>query len=207
MMTYLLLFWEFFKTGLFAIGGGLATVPFLRDIALSYPEWYDLDLLGNMIAISESTPGPMGVNMATYVGYHVGSQMFGIPGGIFGGIFTTFGLVLPSVIIIVLISKALEKFKSSPLVGSAFYTIRPAVTGMIISVGITMLKPALLDIDFSTLAEFKQQLDAVGVLGAIDWKAVVLFAVLMVVTNIKKIKVHPIIYIIAAGVCGAVFSM
>ncbi len=206
-MTYLLLFWEFFKTGLFAIGGGLATVPFLRDIALSHPEWYDLELLGNMIAISESTPGPMGVNMATYVGYHVGSLMFGIPSGIFGGIFTTFGLVLPSVIVIVFISKVLEKFKSSPLVESAFYTIRPAVTGMIISVGITMLKPALLNIDFSTLAEFKEQLSSAGIWGAIDWKAIVLFIVLMVVTNIKKLNIHPILYIIAAGVCGAVFSM
>lgn len=207
MITYLLLFWEFFKTGLFAVGGGLATVPFLKQISMAHPEWFDLDLLGNMIAISESTPGPMGVNMATYVGYHTGSSVFGIPGGILGGIVTTFGLVLPSVVIIVLISKVLAKFKSNPLVDSAFYTIRPAVTGMIISVGITMLKPALLNTAFSTFTEFKNQLSTVGIINIIDWKAVVLFIILMIATNIKKIKLHPIIYILAAGAIGALFKM
>ncbi|MBS6641206.1 MAG: chromate transporter, partial [Clostridiaceae bacterium] len=106
-MIYLQLFWEFFKTGLFAIGGGLATIPFLRDITLKYP-WFTPEDLLDMIAISESTPGPMGVNSATYAGFHAA----GLP----GALAATFSLVLPSVIIIILVSRALTRFRDSKLV-------------------------------------------------------------------------------------------
>ena len=91
-MIYLLLFWEFFKTGLFAVGGGLATLPFLTQMSVSHPDWFTTQMLADMIAVSESTPGPIGVNMATYVGYTVA----GIP----GAIVATCSLVLPSLIII-----------------------------------------------------------------------------------------------------------
>ena len=100
-MIYLLLFYEFFKVGLFAIGGGLVTIPFLFDLAEQYP-WFTASELADMIAISESTPGPLGVNMATFAGYKAG--------GILGAISATFGLVCPSLIIIMLISKLLKKF-------------------------------------------------------------------------------------------------
>ena len=95
-MILLQLFWEFFKTGLFAIGGGLATVPFLQDISAK-TGWYTAGQLADMIAVSESTPGPMGVNMATYVGFTVGSQELGGPVmGIVAAIIATLGLVLPA---------------------------------------------------------------------------------------------------------------
>ena len=97
-MIYLQLFWEFFKTGLFAVGGGLATLPFLQQIAARYP-WFTPDDLLNMIAVSESTPGPIGVNTATYAGFHAA----GLP----GALTATFALVLPSVVIIMLVSRAL----------------------------------------------------------------------------------------------------
>ena len=92
-MIFLQLFWEFLKTGLFAVGGGLATLPFLKAITHKYP-WFTANDLMDMIAVSESTPGPMGVNSATYAGFHAA----GLP----GALTATFSLVLPSVIIIIL---------------------------------------------------------------------------------------------------------
>ena len=100
-MIYLQLFFEFFKAGLFAIGGGLATIPFLTDIG-QRTGWFTSGELANMIAISESTPGPMGVNMATYVGFHTG--------GIAGGVIATLGLVCPSILVILVIAGFLKKF-------------------------------------------------------------------------------------------------
>ena len=99
MTTLLLLCWEFFKTGLFAVGGGLATLPFLTQIQARYG-WFSADMLANMIAISESTPGPIGINMATYVGYTTCAALGGVPLGILGALLATFFLVLPSVIVI-----------------------------------------------------------------------------------------------------------
>lgn len=142
MNTLLLLFLEFFKTGLFAVGGGLATVPFLYEM-IDKHHWFTSEMLTNMIAVSEATPGAMGVNMATYVGFHTS-------GSIFGGVTTTLGLVAPSIIVICIIAQFLKKFKSSQLVQNAFYGLRPAVTAMIASAGLgifmtTMLKDGVLD--------------------------------------------------------------
>ena len=102
-MTYLLLFYEFFKTGLFAVGGGLATLPFLYDMAARHPEWFTTSQLADMVAVSESTPGPLGVNMATYVGF--------ITGGIPGALVATIGLVTPSIIIILIVAAFLKRFR------------------------------------------------------------------------------------------------
>ena len=121
---YWTLFWEFFKTGLFALGGGLSTIPFLYEMMEKY-HWFTQTDLMNMIAVSESTPGPIGVNMATYVGYHVAGN------SILGGVVATVGLVAPSVIIICIIAKALSIVKDSIWVKRAFEGLRPAVTAMI----------------------------------------------------------------------------
>ena len=120
MMSLLILIFEFFKIGLFSIGGGLATLPFLYRLADKYP-WFSAKQIPDMIAVSESTPGPLGINMATYTGFQ--------HSGVIGSIAATFGLVLPSVIIIILISKVLEKFRSNKYVEYAFYGLRPAVLG------------------------------------------------------------------------------
>ena len=193
-MTYLLLFIEFFKTGLFAIGGGLATIPFLREMCHTHPTWFNEELLGNMIAVGESTPGPIGVNMATYVGYTVGYGEHGLWGGILGGVITTFGLVLPSVIIIIIVAKLLTAFKENKLVARSFYSIRPAVVGMIASAAITMIKSGIFTKDGN-------------ILQSIDIKAAVLFVLLLAATNYKKTKkLHPIFFILIAGVIGAVFK-
>ena len=114
-MTYLVLFLEFFKIGLFAVGGGLATLPFLSELAGKYT-WFDEAMLGNMIAVSQSTPGPIGINMATYAGFNAA--------GILGGIIATVGLVTPSVIVIIIVAHVLNKFKKSQVVQAIFYALR-----------------------------------------------------------------------------------
>ena len=114
-MTYLRLFWEFFKTGLFAVGGGMATVPFLKNIGLA-TGWYSQTDLMNMLAVSESTPGPIGINMATYVGFTVA----GIP----GAVIATIGEVTPSIIVILIVAAMLTKFRNSNYVENAFYAAR-----------------------------------------------------------------------------------
>ena len=135
-MTFLLLFIEFFKTGLFAIGGGLVTVPYLYEMANKYP-WFTPQQLTDMIAISESTPGPIGVNMATYAGFNAG--------GIIGAIIATLGLIMPSIIIILIVARILAKFRENKFVNYAFYGIRPAVAGMILSVWFGLFKMCLIN--------------------------------------------------------------
>lgn len=122
MNKLIILIIEFFKIGLFAIGGGLATIPFLKEFGLNY-QYFNLDILIKMIAISESTPGPVGVNMATYVGT--------IVAGYLGGIIATLSLVLPSIIIICLISKFLKNAKDNQKINNIFYLLRPMVIALI----------------------------------------------------------------------------
>ena len=135
-MIYALLFFEFFKIGLFAIGGGLVTVPFLFDLAEHYP-WFNASDLADMIAISESTPGPLGVNMATFAGFKAA--------GVSGAVTATFGLVLPSVLIIIALSRLLKKFRDNPLVCSILSGIRPAVIALILFAGVEIAKLAVVD--------------------------------------------------------------
>ena len=130
-MIYLELFLRFFQTGLFSVGGGLATLPFLYEIS-NQTHWFSHADIADMIAISESTPGAIGINMSTYAGY--------ITGGIFGGILATLSLAMPSVIIILIIARLLEKFENNPYVAKAFYGLRPASIAMISAAGINVVK-------------------------------------------------------------------
>lgn len=141
-MIYLQLFYEFFKIGLFAIGGGLATLPFLYNLS-DKTAWFTHAQLADMIAVSESTPGAIGVNMATYVGYQTA--------GFFGGVIATIGLVLPSIIIILIIARILNKFKDNKYVQGAFLGLRPASLAMIAAAGISVAKVALFK-DASSIA-------------------------------------------------------
>ena len=197
-MIYLRLFWEFFKTGLFAIGGGMATVPFLQDIATK-TGWYTAGQLADMIAVSESTPGPMGVNMATYVGFTVGSSTMGIGGGILGALIATIGLVMPSVICILIIAYFLDKFRTSKLVDNTLYGLRPASVALISAAGIEIMIYALFKMnsiyDFGSLV--------------LDGKGLVLFVLVLIGTRYvpKLKKLHPIVFIAAAAVYGIVLHM
>ena len=138
MNTLLSLMAEFFKTGLFSVGGGLATLPFLYEMSSNHPSWFSHADVADMIAISESTPGAIGINMSTYAGFTTA----GIP----GGILATLGLALPSVIIILIIAKFLEKFRTNKLVEGAFYGLRPASLAMISVAGLNVARVALVNI-------------------------------------------------------------
>ena len=190
-MIYLRLFFEFFKTGLFAVGGGMATLPFLYDIS-TRTGWFTHEMLADMIAVSESTPGPIGVNMATYVGY--------VTAGIPGAVTATLGLVTPSVVIILLIARALKAFRENPLVDAGFYGLRPCSVGLIAAAGLLVVKLALFNP--ALYAESGKLLDL------FNWKAILLAAVLLVCTRyVKKLKgLHPIVFILASAVVGIVFS-
>ena len=193
MLIYLQLFYEFFKTGLFAVGGGMATIPFLYDLS-DKTGWFTHQDLANMIAVGESTPGPIGVNMATYVGYVTGMSQHGIPGAILGAVLATLGLITPSIIIILIIASVLHKFRNSKLVNRAFYGLRPASTGLIAAAGISV-----------AVSTFLPQI----ALSALNWKGLILGNVLWVMTNLvgPTKKLHPIVFIGLAALAGIVFSM
>ena len=197
-MIYLRLFWEFFKTGLFAIGGGMATVPFLQDIATK-TGWYTAGQLADMIAVSESTPGPMGVNMATYVGFTVGTDAMGIGGGILGAVTATLGLVSPSVICILIIAYFLDKFRASKVVDNTLYGLRPASVALISAAGVEIMLYALFQMnsiyDFGSLV--------------LNFKSIALFLLVFVTSRYvpKLKKLHPVIFIAASAVIGIVFQM
>lgn len=185
-MLYLRLFYEFFKTGLFAIGGGLATLPFLNDMA-DRTGWFTRSQLADMLAVSESTPGPIGVNMATYVGYTTGN----IP----GALIATLGLITPSVIVILIVAAVLNAFRDSKYVNAAFYGLRPASTAMVAAAGIGVVLLALLDTSATGLAIFR-------------WREIALAAVILVLTRwTPKIKdFHPIIFIAFSAVIGVLLK-
>nr|WP_207737468.1 chromate transporter [Flavonifractor plautii] len=188
-VIYLQLFFEFFKAGLFAIGGGLATIPFLTDIG-QRTGWFTSGELANMIAISESTPGPMGVNMATYVGFHTG--------GIAGGVIATLGLVCPSILVILVIAGFLKKFRESQGVDAVFYGIRPASTALIAAALAEVCSIALLN-----LSAFQTG----GAAALFQWKGIALAVVIFVCLQVKPLKkLHPIVFIAASAVIGAVFQ-
>lgn len=200
-MTVLLrLFWEFFKTGLFAVGGGMATLPFLRQIGVT-TGWFTSAQLADMVAISESTPGPIGVNMATYVGYTTGlKHIGGVGGGILGAVVATAGLVLPSIVIILIIASLLKNFRENRLVESAFYGLRPASAALIGAAAVSMVEIALLHIDAFRASG--------RVFDLIDLKSLILTVVLLVLTRwVKPTKnLHPILFILFSAVIGVVFS-
>lgn len=189
MKTFLLMCFEFFKTGLFAVGGGLATIPFLKDISARYG-WFSMKDLTTMIAVSESTPGPIGINMATYVGNH----MFGF----WGGVAATLSLVAPSVIIVFIIAHMLEKFKDSDVVKGVFSGLRPAVVGFILA--------AVIDIYLSSLFRIGEFGRTGQIASLFNWTAIALFAVLLALYK-KFPKLHPIFIIVIAAVAGIVLKL
>ncbi|WP_343208347.1 chromate transporter [Anaerolentibacter hominis] len=188
IVTYLTLFFEFFKTGLFAVGGGMATLPFLYEIAAKYP-WFTTAQLADMIAVSESTPGPIGINMATYAGYHTG--------GVLGGVIATFALVLPSLIVIMVVANFLKRFNDSKAVQYAFYGLRPAVTGLIAAAALEVFKLTILSWDAFVRTK--------NILDFFHWESLAIFAVLFIA--MKKIKIHPVFFIAAGALLGVLLKL
>ena len=182
-MTLLRLFLEFARTGLFAVGGGLATIPFLQDMGERTGWFTDQDLTA-MIAVSESTPGAMGVNMATYVGYTTQ--------GLAGAVVATLGLLTPSILIILVIAGFLKRFRQSKTVEAVFYGLRPASTALIASAGLTVAVKVLTQ--------------TVGTALVIHWPALALAAAVFCGVRFTPLKkLHPIWLISASALVGALF--
>ena len=179
-MILLRLFFEFAKVGLFAVGGGLATIPFLQDMGTRTGWFTDVELT-TMIAVSESTPGPMGVNMATYVGF----EIFGLP----GAVVATLGLIFPSIVVIIIIAGFPQKFRQSKAVD-------PASTGLIASAGLSVAVSVFLLVGGTAEHTF-----------ALHWPSIALAVAIFLCMQTKKLKkLHPIVFIAAAAVIGAIFQ-
>ena len=186
-MTLLRLMFEFFKTGLFAVGGGLATLPFLYEIS-DKTGWFSHADIADMIAISESTPGAIGINMSTYAGF----KTAGIPGGILASL----ALAAPSVIIILIIAKFLNKFRDNPNVEGAFYGLRPASIAMITAAGLNVAKVALVNIP---------AFQASGSLADLFLPKAIVLGILIFVGQ-KKLNWSPILFIALSAVVGIVLK-
>ncbi len=179
-MIYVRLFLEFFQTGLFAVGGGLATLPFLYSIS-DRTGWFTHSQLADMLAISESTPGPIGINTATYAGF--------LTSGISGAITATLGLITPSIIVILIIYAFLQAFRGNFYVESVFYGLRPASTAMITAAGLIVARITFLNPE-------------------INFKTIILAIVLLILTNaINRTKnLHPVVWIIFSAIVGIIFE-
>ena len=193
MKLLLTLFFEFFKTGLFSVGGGMATLPFLYDMSARHPDWFTTAQLADMLAVSESTPGPIGVNMATFVGFRTA----GIP----GGVVATLGLAAPSVIIILIIARVLKQFRENRYVDAAFYGLRPCSIGLIAAAGLLVVKIALFNMEaaWGSVGWWKD---------FFNWKAIALAAGLLIFTRAVKAtkKLHPIVFILASAAVGVLLK-
>lgn len=208
-MTYLRLFWEFLLTGLFAFGGGMATLPFIYKMS-DATGWFSYGEIADIVAISECTPGPIGVNMATYAGFKTGNILFELPGGILGGIVATMGLIIPSIIVILIVSSLLDKYSENRFVKAAFYGLRPASCAMIACAGLRVAGVVLLKnagtYDIPALFSSKTFGEIVSYfLGEFRFTALILGIVLFIA--MKKIKVHPVFFLLVAAIAGIIFKM
>ena len=180
-MTYLDLFLGFLKVGCFAFGGGYGAVPLIRDVVLSYG-WLTEEEISYMIAISESTPGPIMVNMATYVG--------STQGGFWGAVLSTLAVVMPSFFIILLVACAMRNLLKNPYVQAVLQGMRPCVAGIILATGCYMLLSCL----------------NIGTPLTVNWQslliAVALFAFLPLYSKLRKKKLSPIWLIVLSDVLG-----
>lgn len=190
-MNLLLLFVEFFRTGLFSVGGGLATIPFLQDMG-ARTGWFDAAELANMIAVSESTPGPLGINMASYVGFTVAGPL--------GCLVATLGEITPSILVILLIARFLQKFRTNRIVDGIFYGLRPASAALVAA--------ALLEVAATALLTGAAWTGWKAVFSFIRWEAVVLFAVIFLLIRFTPLKkLHPIVFIAASAVVGVLLQL
>ena len=195
-MIYLELFYEFFLIGLFTFGGGYAMIPLVRETVVNNG-WLTLEEFYSFIGVCESTPGPIAVNMATYVGYQTGDA-FGVAGGIFGGVVATLGLITPSIIVIVIVSKMLKRFKDSKYVEYAFYGLRAASIGLVAAACLSVARIAFWNGEI--MAETGK------IISAVNYKSIILSAVIFFcITRFKKL--HPIALIVFSAVVGILLKM
>jgi chromate transporter len=184
-MSLLYLFATFFRIGLFSVGGGLATLPFLFDLADNSAGWLTREIVGNMLAVAQSLPGPIGSNLSAYTGF----QYARIPGGYAAAL----GLAAPSIIVIIIVARTLKIFKESAAVKSLFAGFRPAAAGLLSAAAFGAIALSLWNGTASLWYDF------------IRWKEALIFAALFFL--ILKFKKHPVVYILAAGVTGVILKL
>ena len=185
-MIFLELFWTFFKIGLFTFGGGYAMIPLIQQEVLS-KGWIEANMLYNFIGISEATPGPIAVNMATFVGSTVGGSLGG--SSILGAFLATLGIVLPSFIIILIIAALLKNFMDNKVVAKILKGIKPVVIGLIMSAGVLLV--------YNNLA--KEQFDYISLVIMI-----LLFVGSFVYKKIAQKDLSPIIMILVSAGIGMI---
>lgn len=202
---------EFFRVGISAFGGGLATIPFLKELGET-TGWFSQTDLANMIAVSESTPGAMGINMSTYVGYTVVQNEFGNYFISFlGSMISTLGLVSPSIIVIFIVSMFLNKFKDNKYVNWVFYGLRAASIGLIIAALYSIIEISIFNVYAGESSAIVYAFNHIGSGGffvefanffntVINWKHLAIG--LLFIFAIFKFKKHPIIYIVIAAIIG-----
>ncbi|MDR1836171.1 MAG: chromate transporter [Treponema sp.] len=183
-MNLLILYAEFFQMGLFAVGGGLATLPFFFRLADKY-EWLNPEQIGNMLAIVQSSPGALGVNMSAQAGYYAA----GIPGAVLAPL----GLISPAIIVIVIAARMFAAFKENQIAAAVFTGLRPAATGLLTAAGFSAWKLSLYNPAFTVWHEL------------LRWKECLLLILLFL--GISRLKFHPIIYVIISGAAGVVFKL
>lgn len=193
MLDLLIMCLQFMKTGLFAVGGGLATIPFLYELSDKY-EWFTHSDILNFIAVAEATPGPVGVNMATFAGFTTH--------GVGGAILSTLSLILPSFVIILIVSTILQKFRDNRFVTQGFHFLRPASTALIGAAGLRVLLIVFFDVERVTF-------DMFGHLGQvfthINWTAIIVFCVMFFL--MKTFKGHTVVYILIAAALGILLKL
>ena len=200
-MTFLYLFWEYFKIGLFTIGGGYAMVPLITQVIQKYG-WMTQKELISFIGIAESTPGPFAINLATFVGIEAGfATSLGVLGGFLGALIATFAVVLPSLIVIIIVTKLYNKFQTNKYVQGALYGMRPVVVGLVLSAVITVAGGVILpNLSFKNIQSdgFSQ----------FNWISLIILGVFypLSLIKIKGKKIHPLFLILAAAVLGVVLQ-
>lgn len=189
-MIYLILLFTFFKIGLFSFGGGYAMIPMIEREITSHG-WLTAAEFIDILAIAEMTPGPISINSATFIGFKTG--------GVIGSIFATLGVALPSLIIILLISRFFFKYFNHPIKDSIFYGVRPVIAGLIFSASIFVAKTSLLkqevygEFSWDMLAQPMKIIN----LGSI-------FVFLLSLFFLIKFKLHPIVIILISGFIGII---
>ncbi|MDR1420207.1 MAG: chromate transporter [Treponema sp.] len=183
-MNLLLLFAEFCKIGLFSVGGGLAVLPFLYELAEKYT-WLGSEKVGDLLALAQCSPGAIGINMGVQAGFLAG----GIPGALAAG----FGLALPSIVIIIIVSRVFAAFKTNRVVAAVFRGLRPAAAGLLAAAAFSALRIPLYNSGFTVWYEI------------LKWRECVLFAVIFIL--VRRLKMHPVFYIAAAGAVGAALGL
>lgn len=189
MMIFLELFLTFFKIGLFTFGGGYAMLPLIQAEVINR-NWIPAEDLINFIAVSESTPGPFAINIATYIGSQLGGE-YGFIGTLFGSFCATLGVVLPSFIVILIVARIFEKFKENKIVKGCMSGLKPAVVGLIGAAILSVLKTVFFANGYT--------LDVFG-----DVSFYISLGIFVVMTVLAFKKVHPIILICISAAVGIV---